>query len=48
MTVGLQGLTAQPLAKVLGLVAPAAEDELSASASEAAEQSLSITAEPGQ
>ena len=48
MTVGLQGLTAQPLAKVLGLVAPAPEDELSASASEAAEQSLSITAEPGQ
>ena len=48
MTVGLQGLTAQPLANVLGLVAPAAEDELAASASEAAEQSLSITAEPGQ
>ena len=48
MTVGLQGLTAQPLAKALGLVAPPAEDELSVSASEAAEQSLSITAEPGQ
>ncbi|MFL0773566.1 MAG: cation:proton antiporter, partial [Prochlorococcus sp.] len=56
MTVGLQGLTAQPLARALGLlavdetpVAEMAEDESSASdRSEATAQSQSVLPDPGQ
>ena len=50
MTVGIQGLTAQPLARVLGLIAESPEDsESSASiSSEAATQALPIVPESGQ
>ena len=47
MTVGLQGLTAQPLAKVLGLVDPEPADA-AGSESEAAVESLPVATDPGQ
>ena len=46
MTVGLQGLTAQPLARALGLIEPEpADDEGSA---ETAFKSGQVLADPGQ
>ncbi|MEB3158672.1 MAG: cation:proton antiporter [Synechococcus sp.] len=48
MTVGLQGLTAQPLARALGLVAPEATAEDSGTDSEAAADTLPIATQPGQ
>ena len=45
MTVGLQGLTAQPLAKALGLIEPLDDAEPS---SEAPLQSGEVLADPGQ
>ncbi|MGC6483096.1 MAG: cation:proton antiporter [Synechococcus sp.] len=48
MTVGLQGLTAQPLAKTLGLVDLPIDHVLSRSGSKAAEKPLSITTQSGQ
>jgi len=46
MTVGFQGLTAQPLARLLGLVAP--EDGETEADSEAALKALPVVTEPGQ
>ena len=46
MTVGLQGLTAQPLAQALGLVKAADDDELASA--EATAQSRQVLTDPGQ
>ena len=49
MTVGIQGLTAQPLARVLGLIATSQElDSTSDSSLETSTQPLPIVSEPGQ
>ena len=49
MTVGIQGLTAQPLARVLGLIATNQElDSTSDSSLETSTQPLPIVSEPGQ
>jgi NhaP-type Na+/H+ or K+/H+ antiporter len=50
MTVGIQGLTAQPLARVLGLIAEGPEDSdpTASASSEAATQALPIVPESGQ
>lgn len=49
MTVGIQGLTAQPLARVLGLIATSQElDSTSDSSLETSTQPLPIISEPGQ
>lgn len=49
MTVGIQGLTAQPLARVLGLIATNPEPESTPDASlEATPQPLPIVPEPGK
>ena len=47
MTVGIQGLTAQPLAKVLGLLAED-ESEQPAQASEATSKTAPVFPDPGQ
>ncbi len=46
MTVGIQGLTAQPLAKALGLIAP--EDSNEDDCSETTTQSVQVLPDPGQ
>ena len=46
MTVGLQGLTAQPLARALGLVK--ADDEGEPVSAEAAAQTGQVLTDPGQ
>jgi NhaP-type Na+/H+ or K+/H+ antiporter len=46
MTVGIQGLTAQPLAKALGLIAP--EDSNEEDCSETTTQPVQVLPDPGQ
>ncbi|KZR69857.1 Na(+)/H(+) antiporter NhaH [Prochlorococcus marinus str. MIT 1313] len=46
MTVGIQGLTAQPLAKALGLIAP--EDSIEDHCSETTTQPVQVLPDPGQ
>ena len=46
MTVGIQGLTAQPLAKALGLIAP--EDSVEDDCSETTTQPVQVLPDPGQ
>jgi len=46
MTVGIQGLTAQPLAKALGLIAP--EDSIEDDCSETTTQPVQVLPDPGQ
>jgi NhaP-type Na+/H+ or K+/H+ antiporter len=51
MTVGIQGLTAQPLARILGLIAESPEeasDATTSAVSEATTQALPIVPESGQ
>jgi NhaP-type Na+/H+ or K+/H+ antiporter len=54
MTVGLQGLTAQPLARMLGLIAADEDETVDATAdsaaadSEAALKALPVVPDPGQ